>query len=126
VKFETPSWDDSPAFWNTFRQKHAAHLQEMQGLLSPHVLELADLRGVDDGLIVEVRLEIVEVDLKREARLLTLILRCGYNQMGYYDLVLRYGMPKCCLNINFSSHSSREVRETSSITRLIWFATRSM
>lgn len=47
------------------------------------VRALAELRGVDDGLVVEVH-------HLRSLNRLILVLRCGHLQMGYYDLVLSY------------------------------------
>ncbi len=41
------------------------------------------LVGVDDGLVAQVR-------HNRINHVLTLVLRCGHLQMGYYDLVLTY------------------------------------
>ena len=64
-------------------ERYARHLQSLRGVLPANVLALAKLHGIDDGLIVQVRHD-------REHRRLTLILRCGYIQMGYYDLVLTY------------------------------------
>lgn len=64
-------------------QQYQHHLEAMQGVLPAEVLALAELRGTDDGLVVEVKHD-------REGRVLTLILRCGDLQMGYYDLRLHY------------------------------------
>ena len=83
MKFQSPSWDDSPAAWAAFHQAYSRHLEQMRGVLPDHVLELTQLQGVDDGLIVEVRHDQAE-------RVLHLTLRCGPNQMGYYDLILTY------------------------------------
>lgn len=83
MKFKTPSSDDGVEVWKAFQQACARHLDEMRGVLPDHVLELATLQGVDDGLIVEVRHDKIE-------RVLHLTLRCGDLQMGYYDLILTY------------------------------------
>lgn len=83
MKFTTPFYDDAPQVWAAFRQNLADHHERMRGVLPPHVLALAELRGVDDGLIVEARHD-------RVGRVLSLTLRCGDNQMGYYDLTLTY------------------------------------
>ncbi len=63
----------------TYRQ----HLKEMEGKLPPTVLDLARLRGVDDGVVVEVH-------HLRCLQQLLLVLRCGDLQVGYYDLALTY------------------------------------
>ena len=62
---------------------YLSHLHEMEGVLPAHVLELARLNGTDDGLVVRVQHDHTE-------RVLTLVLRCGDNLMGYYNLVLTY------------------------------------
>lgn len=59
------------------------YLEELAPLLPPHLLQLAQLPGVDDGLVVEAH------HLRSQSRLL-LILRCGFIDIGYYDLVLAY------------------------------------
>ena len=64
-------------------ERYAQHLESLRGVLPANVLALAKLHGIDDGLIVRVQYD-------REQRHLTLILRCGHLQMGYYDLVLAY------------------------------------
>ena len=84
MKIQSPSWDDSREVWAAFRQACERHLEEMRGVLPDHVLELAHLQGVDDGLIVEVHHDQAE-------RVLRITLRCGDLQMGYYDLILTYG-----------------------------------
>lgn len=50
------------------------------------VLELAALPGLDDGLIVR-------VEYDRTDGALTLAMRCGYVQIGYFDLLLQYMNP---------------------------------
>lgn len=64
-------------------QKYLRHLDEMEGVLPADVLALARLKGVEDALVVKVRHD-------RVRRVLSLTLRAGYNQIGYYDLVLTY------------------------------------
>ena len=64
-------------------ERYARHLESLRGILPANVLALAKLHGIDDGLIVRVR-------YNREQRHLTLILRCGHLQMGYYDLIITY------------------------------------
>lgn len=74
---------------NTYDKLHAAeksytqHRAELQGVLLDTVLDLSVLTGVDDGLLVRVKHE-------RNKKRLVLVLRCGYSQIGYYDLVLTY------------------------------------
>lgn len=81
--------DDEWDFDSDFQAQREAeaeykeYLQTLNGKISPHLLELADLRGVDDGLIVEVH-------FIRSLSELVFVLRCGDSIMGYYDLVLRY------------------------------------
>lgn len=64
-------------------ERYSHHLEQLQGILPARVLELATLPGVDDGLVVQVKHD-------RARALLTLVLRCGDLQMGYYDLRLIY------------------------------------
>jgi hypothetical protein len=64
-------------------QRYAQHLEQMQGVLPAEVLSLAKLEGVDDGLAFAAR-------HNQKQQLLTLYLRCGDVQIGYYDLVLKY------------------------------------
>jgi hypothetical protein len=63
--------------------RYTQYLEGLRGVLPDHVLELARLPGVDDGLVVEVHHAV-------SAQVLLLVLRCGDLQMGYYDLVLTY------------------------------------
>lgn len=83
MKFQSPSWDDSREVWAAFRQDCSRHLEEMRGVLPDCVLDLAELQGVDDGLIVEIHHDQVD-------RVIRLTLRCGDLHMGYYDLNLTY------------------------------------
>src|SRR5207248_7275733 len=83
MKFQLPSWDDSPRTWATFHKAYSQHLEGLRGILPARVLELARLPGVDDGLIVQVSHD-------RAGCVLRLTLRCGDLQMGYYDLALTY------------------------------------
>ena len=64
-------------------ERYSAYLEDLESVLPDHVLELARLEGVHDGLVVEVAHH-------RSQRALCLTLRCGDLVMGYYDLVLRY------------------------------------
>ena len=64
-------------------QHYYQYLEGLEGILPAHVLMLAQLPGVDDGLVVEVKHD-------RNQNVLVLTLRCGDLQMGYYDLVLQY------------------------------------
>jgi len=75
--------DDAPIPDRTVWPRYRLHLEEMQSFLPADLLALARLPGVDDGLVVFVR-----HDLAR--RVLSLTLRAGDRQMGYYDLVLHY------------------------------------
>lgn len=75
-------YEDSSRLYAAYQQYHR-HLEAMEGILPAEALELAKLQGTDDGLVVEVRHD-------REQNILTLTLRCGHLQMGYYDLILRY------------------------------------
>lgn len=54
MKFQMPSWDDSPQTWAAFIKAYSEHLEGLTGVLPARVLELARLPGADDGLIVEV------------------------------------------------------------------------
>lgn len=65
------------------RHEYEQHLKSPVGQMPDDVLELARLPGTDDGLVVEVRLEV-------QAQHLSLTLRCGNLQLGYYDLFLPY------------------------------------
>jgi ribA/ribD-fused uncharacterized protein len=65
--------------WARYRR----HLEEMEAVLPPEVVEVARLPSMDDGLVVQ-----VEHDRKRGV--LTLVMRCGDLQVGYYDLTVRY------------------------------------
>ncbi len=65
------------------RVADAAYTSHIKSTLPPHLLELALLKGVDNGLIVEAHLVRAVDDL-------TFVLRCGDLIMGYYDLVPRY------------------------------------
>lgn len=67
----------------TAGRRYAQHREQMKGILPAEVLALAELPGVDDGLVIEVVHD-------REQRVLTLTMRCGDLQIGYYDLVLTY------------------------------------
>jgi hypothetical protein len=64
-------------------EQYRQRLRDLHGVLPDHVIALADLQGVGDGLLVR-------VDHRRDCRTLILTLRCGHLQMGYYDLVLEY------------------------------------
>lgn len=64
-------------------RRYRHYLEGLQSVLPAHVLTLAQLPGVDDGLVVEVQHD-------RRQHILVLTLRCGDLQMGYYDLILRY------------------------------------
>ncbi len=83
MKFQPPVESEDPNEWANFRDAYLRHLDQLSGILPDHVLELAYLEGIEDGLIVE-------VSHNRTERRLKLVLRCGYIQMGYYDLVLIY------------------------------------
>jgi hypothetical protein len=63
--------------------RYTRHLEAMKGILPDEVLVLADLRGVDDGLVIRAQHD-------REERVLRLTMRCGDLRIGYYDLVLVY------------------------------------
>lgn len=64
-------------------QGYEQHLERMQGVLPDHIFALTRLKGMDDGLIAEVRHDWA-------SRTLRLVMRCGDLIMGYYDLILRY------------------------------------
>jgi ribA/ribD-fused uncharacterized protein len=64
-------------------ERYRRHLEEMESVLPPEVVELARLPSMDDGLIVS-------VEQDRQCGELTLVMRCGDLQVGYYDLTLRY------------------------------------
>lgn len=74
---------DTPGVINAAALAYDRHLVTLRGVLPDHLLALAALPGVDDGLIVEVHHD-------RNTQALQLVLRCGGQPMGYYDLVLRY------------------------------------
>ena len=59
------------------------HLKAIAPFVPHSIIELANLQGVDDGLIVR-------VIYNRESHRLTLTLRCGDIPSGYYDLALTY------------------------------------
>jgi len=83
VKFKSPSWDDSPKDVAEFVEGYKRHLNQMRCVLPKHVLELAVLSGIEDGLIVDYSYE-------KNERTLCLTLLCGDLQMGYYDLIINY------------------------------------
>ena len=83
MKFRMPSWDDGAEAWADFLRAYSQHLEGLRDALPAHVLELARLPGMDDGLIVETVHD-------RAERVLRLTLLCGDLQMGYYDLKLIY------------------------------------
>ncbi|HTE19098.1 MAG TPA: hypothetical protein VK689_12045 [Armatimonadota bacterium] len=93
MKFVTPdvydSWYGRVAAFEDSSRLDAAyalyqkHLEGLKGVLGADVLALARLPGTDDGLIVEVHHVISQ-------HTLLLILRCGDQQMGYYDLSISY------------------------------------
>jgi len=83
MKFQPPVRIEDANEWAKFREAYMCHLERLRGTLPAHVLELAYLEGIEDGLIVEVSHNRTEHRLK-------LVLRCGYIQIGYYDLVLLY------------------------------------
>ncbi|MEM4409944.1 MAG: hypothetical protein QXI19_14505 [Candidatus Caldarchaeum sp.] len=83
MKFKSPSWDATPKDVAEFRQANAHHLEKMRGVLLDHVLELATLPGLEDGLIEEYVYD-------KNDHILRLVLLCGYLQMGYYDLIITY------------------------------------
>ena len=62
---------------------YSNNLEALKEVLPASVIELANLSSFDDGLIAAIRHD-------RILRKLTLTLRCGHDQMGYYDLVLSY------------------------------------
>jgi hypothetical protein len=69
--------------WADYVQAHIRHIETLRGFLPAAVIDLAELRGVEDGLLVL-------VTSNRAEGVLTLTLRCGDLVMGYYDLVLQY------------------------------------
>lgn len=81
MKFKSPLWDACPKDFAEFRQAYAHHLEKMRGMLPEHVIELATLPGVEDGLIEEYVYD-------KNEHTLRLVLLCGYLQMGYYDLII--------------------------------------
>ena len=86
MKFFTLKWyreRNLKAEYSSVFSNYCKHLEVLKETLPASVIELANLPGVDDGLIVLVRHD-------RFRRRLTLTLRCGDLQMGYYDLVLTY------------------------------------
>lgn len=89
-------------------EAYARHLERMDQVLPPHVVELARLEGVDDGLLIDVRHDC-------PARTLQLTMRCGDLQMGYYDLVLTY--EECSLSRQSEWSLARVARSTVSHCR---------
>lgn len=69
--------------WVRALKAYIAYQDDLAPLIPERLLEFAQLQGVDDGLVVEVH------HVRSQQRLL-LILRCGFNDMGYYDLLLTY------------------------------------
>ena len=76
------SFKDNTLLMAAFAQNEH-HLQALESALPAHLLTLARLAGVDDGLVIEV---VFDRDLMR----LQLKMRCGDLRIGYYDLVLNY------------------------------------
>lgn len=65
-------------------QRYRQHIEEaMKGHFLRDIIALTKLPGVDDGLIVKVTHNWNERKLK-------IVMRCGDNPMGYYDLILMY------------------------------------
>jgi hypothetical protein len=88
-------------------ERYARHLKRLKGFLSNHVLELAILEGIDDGLVVSVK-----QDMRK--RTLTLTLRCGNLQIGYYDLRLKYR------GVEVSDGDMRLIRHLQRVSRYRW------
>lgn len=90
MKFFTPdvrsSWYQRSEF-ELIEQAHEAYQSHLERLSKKHhrrvIVDLARLSSVGDGLIVHVK-------HNRKARKLSLTLRCGDSQMGYYDLIIHY------------------------------------
>ncbi len=59
------------------------HLVSLSGRVPDHVLDLARMDGIDDGLIVS-------VNHTRKTRRMMLTLFCGHSQMGYFNLTFDY------------------------------------
>lgn len=69
--------------WVAACNNYRHYLAGLQGVLPDRVMTLALLPGVHDGLVVVVKHD-------RCKHILSLTLRCGDLEMGYYDLILRY------------------------------------
>lgn len=76
------TYQDDSALKSAFQQYHQ-YLKSIEDILPVPILMLAQLRGVDDGLVCKVTHDRIQ-------QVLTITLRCGHLQMGYYDLILRY------------------------------------
>lgn len=87
MKYFTLAWyrqqHETEEDYRSILDDYTRHLEAIRGVLSDDLLALANLTGVEDGLIIEARHD-------REQRRFTLTLRCGDLRMGYYDLVLTY------------------------------------
>lgn len=88
-------------------ERYTRHLESLKDVLSAEVLALAQIQGIDDGLIVRVK-------HNRAKALLTLVLRCGNFQMGYYDLILTYiGAKLLPRDERVLAHAARTTRDYS-------------
>lgn len=86
MKFFTLSWRRHATARSDYEEafsRYERHREALRGVVLPEVLELAALRGVHDGRVVGAGWGPDREDL-------TLALRCGHLQMGYYDLVIHY------------------------------------
>jgi hypothetical protein len=86
LKFFRPEACDTFEDIESYRVVFDAYRRHVDGLresLPPHVLELTQPSGMEDGLVVR-------VDHDRQQRVLRLVLRCGDLQMGYYNLEVTY------------------------------------
>ncbi len=92
MKFFSPKWLHNAETETDFQvvfDAYSRHLLKIKGVLPDHVMELASMRGIDDGLVVSVLHD-------RENAQLELTIRCGDLVRGYFDLIITY----CDVQIN--------------------------
>ncbi|CUU38537.1 MAG: hypothetical protein K6U12_10030 [Armatimonadetes bacterium] len=104
MKIRKPNNDEDLTAWRAFFEACRRHHESLRGRLPEHALELLNLQGVDDGLLVEAVYE-------RKTRTLQLTLRCGHLLMGYYDLTLVFR------EASLSPHSRTTLRRIAETTK---------
>lgn len=83
MRFPYPEDEDWSEAWAKHFQDREDHLNSLRPLLPPRVIAIGEEYGTEDGLVVK-------ASRSKDAKDLTLILRCGNLPDGYFDWALTY------------------------------------